>query len=85
MQGACAEGRGSTDRGWDTSWRKSKTTGLRDDRKKEIFPNTPKEALSGLLQHRRAWEAVEMRARMKERGQHRKVVQARERSALYLH
>lgn len=70
VQGGCAVGRGSTDMGWDTSWRKSKTAGFRDDRKKEIFPNTPKEALSGLLQHRRAWEAVEMRARMNERGQH---------------
>lgn len=34
--GGCKAGRGSTDRGQDTSWRKSKTIGFRDGRKKDF-------------------------------------------------
>lgn len=40
--------------------------------------------LSSSLRHRRAWEVVELRARMKESSWPGKAVQARERSALFL-
>lgn len=51
---------------------------------RKIFPKALKETLSSLLQPRRAWRVVELRARMKERGWPRKAMQARERSALFL-
>lgn len=36
LPGGCKAGKGSTDRGWEASWKKCKTTGFRDGRKKDF-------------------------------------------------
>lgn len=51
---------------------------------KKIFPRALKEALLILLQPRRAWEVIELRARMKERDWPGKAMQTRERPDLFL-
>lgn len=71
-------GRGSTDQGWKACWRKSETTSFRDAERK-IFLRALTEPLLILLQPRRAWKVIELRARMKERGWPRKAMQTRER------
>lgn len=51
---------------------------------RKVFPRALKEALLILLQPRRAWKVIELRARMKERDWLRKAMQTRERPVLFL-
>lgn len=50
---------------------------------RKIFPRALTEPLLILLQPRRAWKVIELRARMKERGWPRKAMQTRKRPALF--